>query len=165
LAEEAARFLRERMPGFAQAFLQDTAVTVGIRETRHLVGDHVLTYAEASACTKHPDGVAASAWPFEFHTDATETRWEFLPPGDWFEIPLRSLVVRGAANLLVAGRCVSATHEALASSRVTGVCMAIGEAAGLAAAASVAEDVPPRDLDGTKLRADLVARGVLPAPR
>ena len=163
VAEEAARFLQGEMPGFASAYLQDTAVTLGIRETRHALGDHVVTFDEATGCTKHPDGVAASAWPFEFHTDASQTRWDFLPDGDWFEIPLRSLIVRDASNLLVAGRCVSAVHEALASSRVTGVCMAIGEAAGVAAASCVAEDTTPRDLDGCKLRADLVARGVMPS--
>lgn len=162
IAEDAARFLQAEMPGFASAYLQDTSVTLGVRETRHAIGEHVVTFEEASDCVKHPDGIAASAWPFEFHTDASETRWEFLPDGDWFEIPLRSLIVRDAANLLVAGRCVSATHEALASSRVTGVCMAIGEAAGTAAAASVAQDRAPRELDGEKLRADLVAREVVP---
>lgn len=163
IAEEAARFLVGEMPGFASAFLQDTAVTLGVRETRHALGEHVVTFDEALACTKHPDGVAASAWPFEFHTDASQTRWEFLPAGDWFEIPLRSLIVRDSANLLAAGRCVSATHEALASSRVTGVCMAIGEAAGIVAATSVAEDRTPREVDGEKVRADLVSRGVLPS--
>lgn len=163
IAEEAARFLAGEMPGFASAFLQDTAVTLGVRETRHALGDHVVTFEEATACMKHADGVAASAWPFEFHTDASETRWEFLPAGDWFEIPLRSLIVRDVSNLLVAGRCVSATHEALASSRVTGVCMAIGEAAGVVAATCVAEDRTPRELDGEKVRADLVSRGVLPS--
>jgi hypothetical protein len=162
IVEEATRFLQNEIGGFASAFLQDTAVTVGIRETRHALGEHVVTFDEAVSCAKHPDGVAASAWPFEFHTEGAETRWEFLPPGDWFEIPLRSLVVRDAANLLAAGRCVSATHEALASSRVTGVCMAIGEAAGVAAAMCVAEDRGPREIDGEKLHADLVTRGVLP---
>jgi hypothetical protein len=163
IAEEAARFLTGEMPGFASAYLQDTAVTLGVRETRHALGEHVITFEEATSCAKHPDGVAASAWPFEFHTDASETRWEFLPDGDWFEIPLRSLIVRDAANLLVAGRCVSATHEALASSRVTGVCMAIGEAAGIAAAACISEDRAPREIDGEKLRADLESRGVVPS--
>jgi len=161
IAEDAARFLSEEVAGFESAFLQDTATTVGIRETRHALGDHVVTFDEAAACTKFADGVAASAWPFEFHTEGAETRWEQLPDGDWFEIPFRSLLVKGAANLLVAGRCVSATHEALASSRVTGVCMAIGEAAGIAAAMSVASDQAPRDLDGEKVRAELVGKGTL----
>ena len=163
IAEEAARFLQNEVPGFASAFLQDTATTVGIRETRHAIGDHVVTFDEAAACTKYADGIAASAWPFEFHTEGADTRWEHLPPGDWFEIPLRSLVVRGVNNLVVAGRCISATHEALASSRVTGVCMAIGEAAGTAAARAVGSDLSPRDLDGPKLRAELVASGTMPA--
>lgn len=162
IVEEAARFLQAEIPGFSSAFLQDTAVTLGVRETRHALGDYVLTFDEAVACTKHPDGVAASAWPFEFHTQGADTRWEFLPAGDWFEIPLRSLIARDVSNLLVAGRCISATHEALASSRVTGVCMAIGEAAGTAAAHCISEDRPPRELDGEKVRADLQARGVVP---
>jgi hypothetical protein len=161
IAEDAAKFLKVEIPGFASAYLADTATTVGIRETRHVLGDHVVTFEEASSCTKHDDGVAASAWPFEFHTEGAETRWEQIPDGDWFEIPYRSLLVRGASNLIAAGRCISATHEALASSRVTGVCMAIGEAAGVAAAMSVAADRTPRDLDGEKLHAELVARGVL----
>lgn len=162
IVEEAARFLQSEIPGFSSAFLQDTATTLGVRETRHALGEHVLTFEEAAACTKYDDGVAASAWPFEFHTEGPDTRWEFLPAGEWFEIPLRSLVARGISNLLVAGRCISATHEALASSRVTGVCMTIGEAAGVAAAACVAEGRTPSELDGEKVRADLAARGVVP---
>jgi hypothetical protein len=164
IVEEATRFLQNEIPGFSSSFLQDTAVTVGIRETRHALGDHVVTFDEAMACTKYEDGVAASAWPFEFHTEGPSTRWEFLPDGDWFEIPLRSLIARDVSNLFVAGRCISATHEALASSRVTGVCMAIGEAAGAAAAHCIASQGTARDVDGAKLRAELVARGTLREP-
>src|SRR5207247_2072225 len=78
VAEEAARFLSAEIPGFSSAFLADTATTVGIRETRHALGDHVVTFDEAIACTKPADGVAASAWPFEFHTEGADTRWEFV---------------------------------------------------------------------------------------
>jgi hypothetical protein len=161
VAEEAARFLKAELPGFASSYIQDTATTLGVRETRHAIGDHVLTFEEAVACAKHPDGIAASAWPFEFHTEGADTRWEFLPDGDWFEIPLRSLVAKDLDNVLVAGRCISATHEALASSRVTGTCMAIGEAAGVAAASCISGDVAVRDLDGEKIRAELVTRGAI----
>ena len=106
VAEEAARFLKAEMPGFASSYLQDTATTLGVRETRHAIGDHVVDFGEAAGCTKHPDAVAASAWPFEFHTEGADTRWEFLPDGEWFEIPLRSLVAKDLDNVLVAGRCV-----------------------------------------------------------
>jgi hypothetical protein len=163
IAEDAAHFLQQEIGGFESSFLQDTAVTVGIRETRHAIGDHVVTFDEAAACTKYEDGVAASSWPFEFHTQGAETRWELLPPGDWFEIPYRSLLARDVSNLLVAGRCVSATHEALASSRVTGVCMAIGEAVGLAASRAASSGASVRDIDGERLKADLVASGTLRA--
>jgi hypothetical protein len=161
IAEESARFLKDEMPGFASSYLQDTATTLGVRETRHAIGEYVLSFDEAAACTKHPDGVAAASWPFEFHTQGPETRWEFLPDGDWFEIPFRSLIASGVSNLIVAGRCISATHEALASSRVTGTCMAIGEAAGRAAAMCVSEDAGPREIDAEKLRAELVSSGAL----
>lgn len=161
IAEDAAKFLAEEVAGFSSAYLQDTATTVGIRETRHALGEHVVTFEEAAACTKHPDAVAASAWPFEFHTQGAETTWQYLPDGDWFEIPFASLVVRGASNVLAAGRCISATHEALASSRVTGVCMAIGEAAGTAAAMSVSGGQATSKLDGEKVRAELVSKGAL----
>lgn len=163
IAEEAARFLVNEMPGFASSYIADTATTIGIRETRHAVGDHVVTFDEAAACTKHPDGIAAATWPFEFHTEGAETRWEFLPDGDWFEVPYRSLLVAGLDNLLVAGRCVSMTHEALASARVTGTCMTIGEAAGVAAATAVSSGVTPREVDGEKLKAELVGRGTVPS--
>jgi ribulose 1,5-bisphosphate synthetase/thiazole synthase len=163
IAEEAARFLSDQMPGFSSAFIADTATTLGVRETRHALGDHIVTFEEASACTKHPDGVAAATWPFEFHTEGADTRWEFLPDGDWFEVPYRSLLADGVENLLVAGRCVSMTHEALASARVTGTCMSIGEGAGVAAAMATSSDIAVRELDGEKLRADLVARGSLPS--
>lgn len=162
VAEEAARFLADEMPGFADAYLQDTAVTLGVRETRHVLGDHVLTAEDAAACVKPADGVAASAWPFEFHTHGADTTWNHLPSGDWFEIPYRSLVAAGVDNLLVAGRCLSAEHGALASSRVTGVCMAIGEAAGMAAARCAGAGHGVRDLDAEALRADLLTAGVLP---
>ena len=165
IAEESARFLVEQMPGFQSSYLQDTATTLGVRETRHAVGDHVLTFEEAASCREFDDGIAASAWPFEFHTEGADTRWELLPDGKWFEVPLRSLVASGVDNLLVAGRCISAEHEALASLRVTASCMAIGEAAGLAAATCIADDAGPRDIDGPKLRSALVSRGALPSTR
>jgi hypothetical protein len=161
IAEEAARFLTKEMPGFSSAFIADTATTLGVRETRHAVGDHVVAFEEAAACTKQPDAVAAATWPFEFHTEGAETRWEFLPDGDWFEVPYRSLLVSGVDNLLAAGRCISMTHEALASARVTGTCMAIGEGAGVAAAMATANDSALREVDGEELRAELVSRGSL----
>jgi hypothetical protein len=71
--------------------------------------------------------------------------------------------VSGVDNLLVAGRCISATHEALASSRVTGACMAIGEGAGVAAAMAIASDATPREVDGEKLKAELVAKKAMRA--
>ena len=89
-------------------------------------------------------------------------RDELYPPkGDWYDIPYRSLVANKIDKLLVSGRCISATHEAMAGARVMGTCMGIGQAAGTASAMAVETGVAPRDLDAAKLRAQLKADGAL----
>lgn len=133
LAEEAAAFLVEHMPGFAEAFLADTGVCLGVRESRRAVGGYVLTGADVTGLARFADAVACCAWPREYHVSGRSTRYEFLPPGAWFQIPHRSLRVRGLANLWVGGRCVSADPDALASVRVMAPSMALGQAAGIAA--------------------------------
>lgn len=134
LAEEAAEFLRERVPGFESSFLADTAVQLGVRETRHVVGRHTLTGAEVTSGATFPDAIAACAWPQEYHVTGRSTRYEFLAPGVAYQVPFRSLLPLGVANLAVAGRCISADHHALASARVMAPCLAMGQAAGTAAA-------------------------------
>jgi hypothetical protein len=85
----------------------------------------------------------------------------YPPDADWYDIPYRCLTPKGVDNLLVSGRCISATHEAMAGARVMGTCMAIGQAAGTAAALSVLENVPPRKVDVEALRRMLRADGAL----
>lgn len=155
-AEEAFEFLRERMPGFEAAFLADTATQQGVRETRHIVGEITLTGDDVRSQRSFDDAVAAAAWPQEYHVHDRSTEYVFLPDAASYQIPYRSLVPRrstgGAAvppNLLVAGRCISADHHALASCRVMAPCMAMGEAAGTAAAMTA--------LDGEKSSARDVA--------
>lgn len=133
-AEEVAAFLRAHMPGFADAFLADTAAVLGVRESRRIVGRHVLSGAEVTAGTRFRDAVAANAWPLEYHTRGRSTEYRFLPPGVTYDIPYRALLPLGVRNLLVAGRCCSADRDALASVRVIAPAMALGQAAGVAAA-------------------------------
>lgn len=161
-AVEAAEFLREWMPGFAGAFLSDTATALGVRETRRIEGRYVLTGDDVERGARFPDGVAAGAWPREYHVRGRGTEYRFLAPGVHYEVPYRSLQPSGVPNLLAAGRCVSADHDALASLRVMGPSFAMGEAAGVAAAHAARDRVPVADVDVEGLRGALRARGALP---
>jgi hypothetical protein len=134
LAEEAARFVIEHVPGFAGAFLADTAPVLGVREGRRVVGDYVLTGDDVRSLARFPDAVAAGAWPQEYHVEGRSTAYVDLPEGGWYQVPLRALRPRGLSNVWAAGRCVSADHDALASLRVMAPSLVLGQAAGTAAA-------------------------------
>ena len=133
LAEEAAAFLVEHMPGFAGAFLADTAPTLGVRESRRAVGEYTLTGDDVVGLARFDDAVAAGAWPQEYHVEGRSTEYVFLPPGGHYQIPHRALRPQGLANVWVAGRCLSADPDALASTRVMAPSLAVGQAAGTAA--------------------------------
>jgi glycine/D-amino acid oxidase-like deaminating enzyme len=162
-AEQAMEFLRAHMPGFEEAFLADTATQQGVRETRHIVGRTVLTGADVVGQARFDDGVVQAAWPQEYHVRDRGTEYEFLPDGASYQIPFAALVPFAAGaprNLLVAGRCISADHDALASCRVMAPCFAMGEAAGVAAAMTVRDKARPdvSTTDVCALRDELVAR-------
>lgn len=160
LAAEAAEFLRAHVPGFDSSFLADTAVQLGVRETRHVVGGYTLTGDDVRSGARFADGIAACAWPQEYHVDGRSTRYEFLEPGLTYQVPFRSLRPEGPANLLAVGRCISADHDALASVRVMAPCLAMGQAAGTAAAVAGREGLDNLDdVDMAELRAELVAGG------
>lgn len=155
-AEKAARFLIEHMPGFKEAFLADTPTQLGVRETRRGVGDYVLTGEDVLGAARFDDGVATGAWPQEFHVAGKETEFVWLDPGAFYQVPYRALIARDADNLLLAGRCVSATHEALASSRVIAPSMDQGAAAGAAAALSARAGTGVRAVDPDAIRRAIV---------
>jgi glycine/D-amino acid oxidase-like deaminating enzyme len=159
LAEEAAAFLIEHVPGFADAFLQDTATQLGVRESRRVLGDVVLSGADVTAGARWDDAVAAGAWPREYHTEGRSTRYEFLAPGAYYQVPYGALRPRGMGNLLVAGRCISADHDALASTRVMAPSMALGEAAGVAAALAARDGVAVADVAIDELHERLIKAG------
>ena len=133
LAEEVAAFVIEHVPAFSQAFLADTASVLGVRESRRAVGEYVLTGADVTGLARFPDAVAAGAWPQEYHVAGRSTEYVPLPEGGFYQVPLRSLRPVGLPNLWVTGRCISADHDALASTRVMAPSMALGQAAGTAA--------------------------------
>ena len=155
---------RKYVPGFERARVIDVGARVGVRETRLVHGDAVLTEAHVRACAKPADGIACSSWPLETHGRGPATQWDFLPDGEYYGIPWGCLVVRGFSNLLVAGRNLSATHAAQASVRVAGPCMALGEAAGTGAAASLAAGADVRAVRVDALRATLERHGAFLAP-
>jgi hypothetical protein len=106
---------------------------IGVRETRRVYGDYRLTRDDVLTARQFDDQIALCGAPIEDHHVGTQTRWEYLPEGTVVGIPYRTLVVKDSSNTLVAGRCFSATHDAHASVRSMGQCMAMGQAAGAAA--------------------------------
>jgi hypothetical protein len=157
---EYARFLKSCVPGFENAFIEDTATQIGIRETRRIVGEYILTKEDILASAKFEDAVACNAWPLEIHSKGKDTEWIWLEEGKWVEIPYRCLVPKGIHNLLVAGRCISTSHEGQASIRAMGVCMALGQAAGVAAAISIIDKHDLRKIPPSRLRQSLLEQGV-----
>jgi glycine/D-amino acid oxidase-like deaminating enzyme len=135
-ALEYARFLTDRVPGYEGASLIGLSTQIGLRETRRVHGDARLDRDDVLAARQFDDQVGLCGAPIEDHRGGAGegTTWEYLPEGSAVGIPLGTLVVRDAVNTLVAGRCFSATHDAHASVRSMAQCMAMGQAAGTAAA-------------------------------
>jgi hypothetical protein len=146
------RFLRDRVPGYEDASLVGVGTQIGVRETRRVFGDARLTGDDVLAARQFDDQIGLCGAPIEDHHPGSDTAWRYLPEGRAVGIPYRALVVRDAANVLVAGRCFSATHEAHAAVRSMAQCMAMGQAAGTAAAIAVGDGVDPREIDATALR-------------
>jgi hypothetical protein len=160
-AMEYVRFLHDCVPGYRQATLDWLSTQIGVRESRRVLGEYTLTREDVLQARKFPDGVALCGAPIEDHHFGSGTRWEYLPARAAVEIPLRCLIPRSVSNLIVAGRCLSASHDAHAAVRSMGQCMAMGQAAGTAAAQALNEDVDLRNLDVKRLRSTLVADGVI----
>ena len=99
--------------------------------------------------------------PIEDHHSGPGTLWEYLPDGETYDIPYRCLLPAGVEGLVLAGRCLSASHDAHASARSIGQCMAMGQAAGLAAAQAAKENISPRAVDIKQLQSDLIEIGAL----
>ncbi len=156
-----ADFLRSKMPGFSEAYLADTPCRVGIRATRRLVGRYVLTGEDVLGAAEFPDGICRSAWPVELHAEGKGTTLEFPPPGKTYTVPLGAMLPVEVENLLVAGRCLSATLEGQASARVSGTCMAMGEAAGIAAEMASKKGGTTAEVDVSVLRTRLEERGAV----
>ncbi len=132
-AFEYARFLHDQVPGYERAVLGGLSTQIGVRESRRVRGEYWLTKEDVLGARKFGDAVARCGAPIEEHHAGGDTRWEYLPEGETYDIPFRCLVPATLDGVVVAGRCLSASHDAHASVRSIGQCLAMGQAAGLAA--------------------------------
>ncbi len=162
-ALEYARFLVDRVPGYERSSLVALGTQIGIRETRRVHGDARLTRDDVLTARQFDDQIGLCGAPIEDHRAGADTRWAYLPEGAAVGIPYRTLVVRDAINVLVAGRCFSATHDAQASVRSMAQCMAMGQAAGTAAAMATTSGAggTVRAVPIDALRARLLAGGAI----
>lgn len=133
-AMTCAAFLRARVPGFEGAAFSGLAPRIGIRETRRIVGDAVLTGEDVTSARKRPDGIARGGHPIDVWVKGRGVHWQIVEGGGYYDLPFGCLIPRTLENLLVAGRCLSSTREGQASARVMATCIALAQAAGTAAA-------------------------------
>lgn len=159
---ELVEFIVEQVPGFENAYLLAVAPQVGVRETRHVIGEYTLTEEDVLGCNKPDDRVALGCWDVDIHNPAGEgTIIKQLPPGEYYGIPWRCLIPKTLDGLIVSGRPISATHEAHSSSRIQPTCYALGHAAGIGAFLSVQEGKTPREVNIDKLQAELLHQGAV----
>jgi hypothetical protein len=151
-------FFREYVPGFEQAYINGIAPMLGVRETRHIIGEIVLTGADVRNQRTFDDCIGVDQSAMDIHdVSGRSVSFQGLPP---YEIPYRCLVPKGIDQLLVAGRCISVDHEAHGRTRNMPACMVTGQAAGLAAAIAVREDSLVRNVDVASIQDALRQAGV-----
>ncbi len=158
--KQIVNFLTEKVPGFSKAYLSATGTQIGVRESRRILGEYVLTAEDVLGARKFADGIARGCYDIDIHNPSgTGTVIKRLPAGESYDIPYRCLCPRGFDNLLVAGRPISATHQAHSSVRIMPIAAAVGEAAGTAAAMCIAQQQTVTKIDIAALRERLVQHG------
>lgn len=150
-------FLRGSLPGCEKAFVVDTGVEAGIRQTRSILSQGDLTNDDVVTGRKRDDGICRSPWPIELH-DGTRPRMHWLVD-DFYDVPLSALLPAEVEDVIVAGRCLGADHEALASARVTAQCFEYGAAAAHTALHSLDAGIRLRDVPVGIVRRSMTARG------
>jgi hypothetical protein len=153
-------FLRRYVPGFEESYVVQSGVQVGVRETRRVLGDYQLSADDVLGARKFDDAIARGAYPVDIHNpEGSGTLLKRLPPGEAYDIPLRCLLPRNTDRLIVAGRCISGTHEAHSSYRVMPIVMATGQAAGVCAAIASRDGASPRNVDVREVQRELLRQG------
>lgn len=158
-AWEVTEFLKKRVGGFEHSYVLDTGVQVGVRETRHIVGDYTMTEEDVLNSRAFEDGIACGTFAIDIHPPEGEQQIFTGSGRAVYEIPYRSLLPQRLDNVWVAGRCISATHHAFGSVRVMATAMGIGQGAGTAAALAAAAGATNRQVDVKQVRKMLLAQG------
>lgn len=162
---QTMKFLRKYIPGFENSYLISTGPQVGIRESRRIKGLHTVTADEMMRKVMFEDAIAMGGYPIDVHSpDGNDNFDRFMEEGTYYSIPYRAMVTNSVDNLIVAGRCISAEHEACGALRVTPIAMAIGQAAGVAAAIASVAKTPCKDISTNELRRILIAQGAYLKP-
>jgi hypothetical protein len=157
---QIADFLRRHVPGFEQSYLAQSGVQIGVRETRRILGEYLLTADDLLGGRKFADVIARGSYPVDIHNPTGKgTVLKRLPPGEAYDIPLRCLLPQRVEGVLVAGRCLSGTHEAHSSYRVMPISMATGQAAGVCAALAARLGKVPRDVPAAEIQQELRRQG------
>lgn len=157
---EVYNFIKKHADGLENSFLMMTASEIGVRESRKIVGDYVLTERDCRAFTIFDDSISACNYDIDIHNpEGSGTSHYYFPDGKWYTIPYRSLIPQNADNMLVAGRCISSDHGAQASYRIMPSVCCIGEAAGTAIGLAAKGKCGVRDIDISILQATLVQNG------
>ena len=157
---QIAEFFRTHVPGFEEAYVAQSGVQIGVRETRRILGEYQLTADDLLAARKFDDVIARGSYPLDIHNPTgSGTMLKRVPPGEAYDIPLRSLMPKGVENVLVAGRCISGTHEAHSSYRVMPISMATGQAAGVCAALAARQRTTTRGVLVTDVQCELMRQG------
>jgi len=158
--DDMVRFLKKYVKGFEKSYLMKMGSQIGVRESRRIMGKYVLTADDVLSARHFEDGIACASYPIDIHNPTgTGTDIRRLKDGTFYKIPYRCLVPEGIDNLLIASRCISATHEAHSSLRVMPIVWAIGEAAGTAASFCLQKKIKPVDVDAGELRKKLTEQG------
>ena len=160
-AIEYYRFLKEKIPGYENAILINFSTYIGVRESRRIIGEYWLTRDDVLGAHKFEDTIAVCGAPIEDHRKGSTTRWEYVPNGAVYGIPYRCLIPKSISGILIAGRCVSASHDAHASLRSMGQCMAMGQAAGIAAAICRQSKIMPKEINVKELQKKLIDLGAI----
>lgn len=151
------QFFRTRIPGFARASVSAVGSQIGVRETRRIAGEYSLTMDDVLEGRRFDDTIARSGYPIDIHDPSGKgLTFGWIRGEGAYDIPYRSLLSKDCSNLLAAGRCISTTHEALATTRLTPSCMATGQAAGTAAAMASLQHISPHDLEIAGLQSELL---------
>lgn len=159
---ELISFLKENSKAFDESALISVAINIGVRESRKLKGVHILTGDELINCTRFDDSIALGNYDIDIHSPTgTGTSHRYFADGEFYTIPYRSLLPKEYENLLVAGRCISATHEAQASVRIMPICCCLGEAAGTAVAIAHKTNANAHCVDVTLLQQKLKDNGAV----